>query len=209
MSLRRITPEIDPSHVGIGFIDVLFALVIANILGVIGWPPVGRLSPQSANLAVAMVVTLASWVGYHNSANRPRFKIRFFNLPIIQFAIDVALVLDYWLLATSAVSKSADVTSGLVASELVLSAFVLYIVWDLVGMAIGAQATYRQEYLKVNPSGYRFSPWRPITTIVCTVLALATFLLARHDGNNVSVYMIDSFLIGIALIFRVAKDHLK
>jgi hypothetical protein len=43
------------------------------------------------------VLTVTNWIGYHNSWNRPRYFIRFANLTLWQFVIDVLLVIAYWL----------------------------------------------------------------------------------------------------------------
>src|ERR1022692_556369 len=95
--------KVDRSKVGLGFVEVLFALVVGKILEPISWHVTSVIPwPGRVQLILAAVVTLTSWIGYHNSINRPQFKITFVNWPLAQFVIDFLLVADYWLLATSA-----------------------------------------------------------------------------------------------------------
>lgn len=84
MSPHQRRTAVDTTRVGLSFIEVLFALVVARTLDplvkyssipVVGW----------SHLAVAFVLAVTSWIGYHNSWNRPRYFIRFANLPLWQF----------------------------------------------------------------------------------------------------------------------------
>src|SRR5688572_29913526 len=92
-------PSQDRSLVGISFVDVLFALVIAKILDTAAnWDAL--VAEGVGHVLVAFTLTVTSWIGYHNSLNRPRYFIRFANLPLIQFSIDVLLVVVYWFTAS-------------------------------------------------------------------------------------------------------------
>lgn len=77
-------PELDPRHVGLTFVDVLFALVMQQVImpfAVAPRPPAAGVT----QLVLAGVLTITSWIGYHSSWNRPRYFIRFPNLPLWQF----------------------------------------------------------------------------------------------------------------------------
>src|SRR4051794_32415538 len=104
--------SVDESRIGITFVDVLFALVIGEILGPLRtyWT-----IPQAgwSHLAVALTLTLGSWVGYHSSANRPQYMISFFNWPTFQFLLDIGMVMTYWIAATSVETKGAITYSAL------------------------------------------------------------------------------------------------
>src|SRR5438874_975008 len=101
------TPKSDPTHVGITFVDVLFALVVARVLdpwanrSLITWPGAWQ-------LGLAGAITVTSWVGYHTSANRPSYRIQFPNLPLFQFLIDISLVVAYWMTAATAEVRSVS-----------------------------------------------------------------------------------------------------
>lgn len=75
MRQRRRPTSIDETRVGLSFIEVLFALVVARALDPLAdyskIPGVGL-----SHLAVAFVLTVTSWIGYHNSWNRRRYLTR-------------------------------------------------------------------------------------------------------------------------------------
>lgn len=92
-------PQRDLQTVGTVFIDVLFGVVVAKALDLSSTGQ--RTIVEQLNLLLAIVVTVAAWIGYHNSRNRARYTISFFNLPLFQFTIEVTLVYVYWLLVVS------------------------------------------------------------------------------------------------------------
>lgn len=214
--VRQITPKLDERSVGIGFVDVLFALVMGQILSSVNWSALysadwrellGRPHPRIANLIVATVVTLASWIGYHNSANRPRFKIRFVNWPLFQFVLDIVLVLDYWLLATLAAGRLGATPSNRLTAFLVFLAFVLYALWDLVSFFIGRQRKYQDLIPSPEDRWKGYNVRRNAITWSCVLVSLVAWQVAmRLTESTTSVYWIDFWLVGIAVAFRVAKD---
>jgi hypothetical protein len=87
--MQRIFPrsevEIDPSTIGVSFVDILFALAVGQVFApVADWAqhPLTSSLPAAnwLQLGVALVITITSWIGYHASANRAQFKITFFNV---------------------------------------------------------------------------------------------------------------------------------
>src|SRR6266498_12680 len=73
-----VTGELDTRLVGLVFIDLLFAAVATKILELsvnAGLPFEG-----ACQLGLAAVLTITSWVSYHNSKNRSPYRLTFFNL---------------------------------------------------------------------------------------------------------------------------------
>jgi hypothetical protein len=131
----RITPKVDPGTIGISFVDILFALAVGQVLDPIkNWgenPKANSLPlPVAMQLAVVLVLTLTSWVGYHGSANRPRFRLGFFNLELLKFTLDVAMVVVYFLAAAFAARSNVSLRGE---ALLITVAFGLYFAWDLAG----------------------------------------------------------------------------
>jgi hypothetical protein len=192
--------------VGIGFVDLLFALVVGQILATLttaGFPHVPPV--KVLNLSLAAVVTLASWVGYHNSKNRPRYKIQYFNWPMAQFLLDISMVLDYWILATVAGDSARTESYGYWQAGLVSFAFILYSIWDLVVKLIDDQVKSADGSAEGHGS---HNLWRRAITWVCTFIALCIWLTSvRVSKSSISVYWIDGSLIALAILFRVAKDR--
>ena len=195
---------VDTTRVGLSFIEVLFALVVARALD-----PLAKYSSIPgvgiSHLAVAFVLTVTSWIGYHNSWNRPRYFIRFANLPLWQFLIDVLLVVAYWFCAVSAEGTGTDLGQHVSARPeaiLVAISFVLYCLWDWVGYAI------RKSDLYPNSPPGRDVPRRRYVTIVCTAVAVAfAGLVWLVDPNSTcTVVGTDILLIALILVFRFAKE---
>jgi hypothetical protein len=138
MARARRPPQVDERNTSVTFVDVLFALVVAKILDVSidGNIP----SVAKAHLVVGAVLTITSWVGYHNSVNRSPYFLRFWNLPIFLFTIDICLVYIYWLFPVLTVDPVVDgqpqVPTAIPATLLIAIASALYVLWDLVALSI-------------------------------------------------------------------------
>jgi hypothetical protein len=194
-------PEEDPKAVGITFVDVLFALVIARVLE----PFAGATSvtgPGVMHLVLAGVLTLTSWIGYHNSLNRPQYFIRFPNLPLFQFLIDVALVVVYWLTAV-AVEQPGETPSPTSESILVAISFGLYSLWDFVGYRIRRDVRYYKRPLE------RHVPARRGVTLWCFLVStvVAVFVIVGWPSGATAVYVVDAILVGLLVAYRVLKEY--
>jgi hypothetical protein len=164
---------------------------------------------KESDLAVATVVTLASWIGYHNSKNRPRFKIRFFNWPLAQFVIDILLVADYWLLATAAGGGPSPPTARIQAG-LVFSAFALYVLWDIVSTLIGCQTDKYQALLDEKDRWKKYDLVRSAITWTCAVITgLIWCVSVQASASPAAVYRADTALGIVVVGFRVLKDREK
>jgi hypothetical protein len=163
--LRRLrirltgTPDPDPGKVGISFVDVLFALVVGEVLSPLRrwWTIPG---PGWSHLVLAAVLVLTSWIGYHNSTNRPKYEIAFVNLPLWQFVLDISMVIAYWFTATSAelpehspvMDLPAPRGSAVPEAILVAVCFLLYVLWDEVGRQIKKSSLYGASSLSLATS---------------------------------------------------------
>lgn len=216
-------PRIDDSSVGISFIDVLFALVIGYaITPVAKWwsiPAAGWI-----HLTTAVLLTLTSWIGYHNSRNRPRFVIGFFNLPLIQFTLDVAMVVVYaFTVFTAEGLTDGATTSPAVFPEalLVLIAFILYVAWDQVGVGMKSTDEYERawntaakhlpqlgEFTKHDWTSRKRCAVTWFSLAAAAAVAVAAMVIDRkHDrpsfGTNLTI---NALLWTILLLFRVFKE---
>jgi hypothetical protein len=173
-------------------------------------------------LAVVLVLILTSWVGYHTSANRPRFRLGFFNWELVKFALDVAMVVVYFLAA--AVAARARPTLRIEAL-LVMIAFGLYALWDLAGaiQKAGAHNPYKVEWERVKQEPNRpdvVEDWQPtnwiriaITFVGLGVTAgffVITLLVPAFDRPTTTVVVIADVLAILVLVaYRVAKDQVR
>jgi hypothetical protein len=196
--------SLDEARVGLSFIEVLFSLTVVRILEPLMHyttiPNVGRI-----HLVLAFVLTVTSWVGYHNSWNRPRYFIRFANLPLWQFLIDVALVVTYWFCATSAEGIGTDLgkqSSAQPESVAVAVSFVLYCLWDLVGYAIRKSDHYDQNPLNKDVPRRRYVTWA--FAAVAVGIALAVWMTQPKADHM--IIGVDCILIILIVAFRFTKE---
>jgi hypothetical protein len=204
MSERQTAPnELDAANVGIGFVDVLFALVIAQAFNAIDWNHLRQITAGPlSSLVVAIEVTLLSWIGYHNSRNKAKAVVRIFNLQLLQFVIDILLVFDYWLLVTSAGVGPIHNQSGQVTAMLVFVSFTLYLAWDFVSARMAKSSAY--GFID-KPTDSRY---RRRSTFMCWAATAVLFLVTFwwHDRYT-SVIVINVCLGLIAILFRWRKDR--
>jgi hypothetical protein len=209
----RRKPKEDKRLVGISFVDVLFALVIARVL-----EPFSNFSQLAAvgvaQLVLAGVLTLVSWIGYHNSWNRPRYFIRFPNLPLVQFVIDVWLVVMYWLSAVYAEDSVPGVCEGRVpgvcrqASALpeasfVTICFLLYMAWDWVGLLIRKDPQYElRTQDKDVPGRRKVTGW---CFFFCFLILAYAFLAS--PSSTMQVIVLDGLLLAVVVGFRFWKEY--
>jgi hypothetical protein len=202
--IPRRPHQLDDKLVGITFIDVLFALVIGQLLQPFATTRHVPLA-GTAHLLVGGVVTIASWIGYHNSLSRPHYVIRFVNLPLAQFLIDIALVVVYWLLAITAEGANPAIprpTSAVPEARYVAVAFLLYGAWDLVALRIR-----RVEAAASAATGTDVPARRGVTYGFAVVSLLSWGLLSWMDPRSTPIVVVaDAGLIVVAVAYRLAKE---
>jgi hypothetical protein len=198
-------PQVDERTIGIGFVDVLFGLVIGAVLqpfaDVGKVPTVGRVQ-----LILAGVITVTSWIGYHNSWNRPRYFILFPNLPLFQFLIDVILVIVYFLIAITAPGATPGVSreaSVVIVAILVAISFVLYAMWDRLAFLMRKDDRYKRRSLGNDV---------PVRRQVSYALALVTVVIAGIVGiwrptATHEILAIEALLITLAVGYRFLKEY--
>lgn len=200
--------RLDRSQVGITFIDVLFALVVGQILGpLVAWDEL----PSTAffHMAVAFVLTVASWIGYHNSFNRPHYFIGFVNLPLWQFCVDALLVIVYWWTAIYIEGRYAfgsgeveRLPSAKPETLFVAASFLLYVVWD----DIAKRMRYSDRY-KLFGEDLDKGRRRTVSQ-VCFGLSVIIALMAwwTDPSSTLWICLIDITLIVLLIGYRVAKE---
>ena len=223
-------PSLDPATTGLSFVSILFALVIGAILVPIqNWArqPAAHSLPADKlmHLAVALAITLASWIGYHTSENRPKFTIRFVNVELVKFLLDILMVVSYFMMAAYAVRNPL---SSHAETSLVAAAFFLYLLWDLAGWhqrpnrsnaysLAWEAALIDPKRTDVTKPWIPVNKWRLLPTLVGFVLTLLICILEWGRGSSHAhspqfsssgSIWIDAILILIIVVYRVWKDAL-
>lgn len=189
---------------GVDFVDILFALVVAEILTPLRHPK-EILSVGYAHLGVAAVLTLASWVGYHHSSNRADRKFRLLPNDRVMwlFVLDIAMVVLYWLAAAQAEvldheARFVPTASARPESWIVVASFVLYALWD--ALSAWEKAGDRRVLTRLTS--------RRWLTISCLVIGLAIAIVVElvDPTHGVAIVAADTVLVALLLGYRVAKE---
>jgi hypothetical protein len=130
-------PEIDRQDTSLRYTDLLFGFVVREIfIRLQAWPQLT--TDARLHLVAATVLVLGSWIGYRRSLNRSTYAVKFFNLPFSRFVVDQLMLVIYFRFAvlTEYPWTGRQDTTGLPShsATLVLYAFMLYLVWDLLGV---------------------------------------------------------------------------
>ena len=188
----------DSARIGTVFIDVLFGAVVAKALdlgtSLDGVPAAGR-----AQLVLAMVVTITSWLGYHNSSGRNSYRIMFFNLPLLQFVIEISHLLVYWLLVTTSaqwqgVRHLAVHETAIPEIVLVATVFVLFCAWDVTALAMRRSTKYPE--MKASDD----KPLRRAVTLCYTVLIVFLTVITCITKANGSWVLISAVILVVLVI---------
>jgi hypothetical protein len=227
----RKEPKIEPSSTGVSFVSILFALVVGAIMlslqNWVKWPGSHSLpAAKVMHLVVALIITLTSWIGYHISQNRSRFEIRFVNIELVKFILDILMVGSYFILAAYSVR---DPVTSRAETLLVAVAFALYVLWDLTSWyqrRNRSKNPYKREWDRAVLDTKRidvYVPWTPVNkwrtlpSFVGLVLTTAICWIEWGMGSTMGSYpqfssrtsvLIDICLIVIILGYRIWKDVL-
>jgi hypothetical protein len=130
-------PERDKFDTSLRYTDILFGFVIRELfLRLQNWNHVDR--SVHLHLLVGATLILGSWIGYRRSLHRSGYQVKFFNLPLLRFIADQLMLILYFRIAvmTDVGGKGTQVISELSKStvKLVIYVFILYLVWDLLGI---------------------------------------------------------------------------
>jgi hypothetical protein len=193
------------------YTDILFGFVIRELFQ--------RLSKfldlqqtTQAHLIVGTVLVLGSWIGYRRSLYRSSYEVKFFNLPFFKFLVDQLMLILYFRIATVTPTEPLQATPALAHTtlELVFFVFVLYLVWDVLGLVeTTARKDGRPVYTKVDKEGKMTEePEQPNwagfwITATCTPLFGALWFVLPCIGSVPALY-ITVFLL---LVYRWLKEN--
>jgi hypothetical protein len=204
-------PTIDRTTSGISFVDILFALAVGEVLA--------PLVPWAANHAKHALPAPIVWnIGYHNSQNRPLFTVRFVNVSLSKFALDILTVIVYFLFASYAAVSPAQTQTLLL---LVVLVFGLYLLWDTASWYEKKRSIYRTAWTTaaadpdrpdvVDGAWTAFDYRRAVSTGV-GLLAMgglyAWSLQQRTPLPSHDVIAVNVLVIVVLLGYRIAKDNI-
>ena len=201
------TKSKDDGRTIIDFVDILFALVVGQILEVLPhWNAMD--ADERSHLVFVFVLTLGSWVGYHSSANRESGEVSFDlwspirRIALAKLAIDIALVITYWLAAQNLEPGSAaHSVRGSLATAAVTS--VLYVLWDLFSffdprrLERGSERSWHAYFGWRRRCSYGF-----LATIAITIVVVGI----TNPRTDWAFTVTNIALTALAVGYRVAKE---
>ena len=189
--------------VGGVFLDFLFGFVAASIFEAATKPELS--SVRLAQLCLAGAATLTSWIGYHQSEGRTPVGLEYFNLPLLQFAVHLGLVVSFFLMAARTEKPGAPASA---VPEAIITAviFTLYFVWEAISHRVWHDSRYREAL----PSEPRWNdlrhdpPTHPQVTAIFTIVAIGQAIgVQLWDPSRPGIVLgIDVVLIGVVLMHR-------
>jgi hypothetical protein len=218
----RTLPEVDRAEKrsGATFVNILFGLVVTDGAvklarqGVVwwadGWDAVEV--TRVTHLAVALALTILSWIGYHQSQQYPPFLIKFLNIPFVMFILDVLMVVAYYgvtLLAENGSPIEGPVLehSALPEALLIFVVFVLYAMWDYLNYRLFKDPAYASSMETPRPPDTNLGPRRHVTfRALLTAGALLATVWLLDPSSPAWVAVIDLILVSFLVLYRVAKQ---
>lgn len=130
-------PDLDRFDTSLRYTDILFGFVIRELfLRLQNWSQLDR--AVKLHLLVGTTLVLGSWIGFRRSLYRSSYQVKFFNLPLFRFIADQLMLILYFRVAvlTEVGGKQFPPAADLANSttKLMIYVFVLYTVWDLLGI---------------------------------------------------------------------------
>jgi len=208
----------DELATGLRFTDVLFGFVLRElVIRSVDW----RVQPAWVrwHLILTAVVVLGSYVGYRNSAKRADDRVRFFNLPLVRFVLDQAMVFAYFRMAIATqdldlatnptASASWPSPSSLTRIDTAMLGLIAgcYLLWDVLGhvMAWRTDGDGHRRYPTIAADWRRTGMTAGLLAL--TVLGVGWSHLAGLGSGQAVV--LQGVAIASVLAYRTAKDHVR
>jgi hypothetical protein len=186
-------PQLDRSSIGILFVDLLFALAVGQVFAPIArWAESGTSlsAQQSSALAVALTLVMTSWIGYHSSANRARFLVKFINIELAKLVLDILMVALYFYVAAVAVRRHEG--PSYVAQHqaaAVAAAFGLYLLWDLASAWQKRKgSSYKRVWVADSSVTEDWEPthWSRVLVTLAMLVATTLYALALQSADKLT-----------------------
>jgi hypothetical protein len=129
-------PELEKFDTSLRYTDILFGFVIRELfLRLQNWTLLD--DAVKLHLLVGTTLVLGSWIGYRRSLYRSKYQVKFFNLPFFRFILDQLMLILYFRIAVLTDPSGKQAAGGSLTNatvKLIMYVFVLYVLWDLLGL---------------------------------------------------------------------------
>jgi hypothetical protein len=208
-------PSVSTQSTALTFTDILFGFVIKELFSRLQYwgtqPSVVRWQ-----LILGVTLVLGSWIGFRRSLARSNYELKFFNLPLLRFVLDQAMVFIYFRISVltpeAAHPNVAPVSLVQTTTRWVAVIFGLYLLWDILGVLMSILP--KSKYKKINQETKAmddepFSPNWPgvLITLASGGLIAIVYALASNTGSHNS--NVDLLLVVVTIVllaYRFAKE---
>jgi hypothetical protein len=206
------TADVSKQSTALTFTDILFGFVIKELFlrfqywdtesWVVRW-----------QLITGITLVLGSWIGYRRSLARTGYELKFFNLPLLRFGLDQAMLIVYFRIAILTPNEASPqvvattVTQTTVRALLII--FGMYILWDVGGLLM----TLGNKYKKIDNDGNKTTDPFPknlsgfAITLVFSVLFAVLYIVAENTtihGQQADYLLLTATV--LLLAYRFAKE---
>jgi hypothetical protein len=193
------------------FSDILFGFVIKELFvrllhfGTESWI-------VRWQLITGITLVLGSWIGYRRSLARAGYELKFFNLPLIRFGLDQAMLIMYFRVATLTPNKASPKVAAASVTQTTLSAlliiFGMYVLWDVGGFLMTLGSKYKK--IEENKMIDKSFP-KNVSGLVITLAFFALFAGLYTVAEHTTIYhrQADCLLLAatvLLLAYRFAKE---
>jgi hypothetical protein len=212
--------ETRENRTGFIFVSILFGLVVsagvalfaAELYQAMGTGDREVSEVRLAHLAVALAATILSWIGYHQSKQYPPFVIKFIDIPLWMFMLDIAMLTIYYLLVATVEGGTAEpptpaTVDAFPEALLVMGAFILYLLWDVFSFVVANDDAYLEE-MENRKAGDRepFGARRQVTALSAVLAAVVALgIVAVRPSTPGTVMVADALLVTLLIAYRLAK----
>jgi hypothetical protein len=208
-------PTVSTQSTALTFTDILFGFVIKELFSRLQYWDT-QPSVVHWQLILGVTLVLGSWIGFRRSLARSNYELKFFNLPLLRFVLDQAMVFIYFrisvLIPEAPNPKVMPVTLVQTTTRWVAIIFGLYLLWDVLGVLMSILP--KSRYKKIDQgtkamTSESFSPNWPgvLITLVSGGLMAIVYALAADTGShnsNVDVLLVVAII--ALLVYRFAKE---
>jgi hypothetical protein len=209
-------PEVSKTDTSLRYTDILFGFVIRELfLRLQNWT--GLDGSTRWHLVIGTVLVLGSWVGYRRSLKRSAYEVKFFNLPLLKFIADQLMLILYFRIAVmtpavgTLVAGATPLPPDVLATQttfLVVEVFLLYIIWDALGIWMAASKlssgeprypVVRDQKKTPDPEPVEWSG--PLITLGCLIAVTVVWAAAPYLNP-----WVPGLTLGVLLVYRFFKE---
>ena len=201
-------PPYQPNNAkyGVDFIDILFGLVVTEIFAAFTGVTLHEYATW-ANLILALIIVVFSWIGYHVAKNTSPRTPSFDPLVVTQLFVDVVIVAIYlaFVKQIEHTEKVAQSTHHIISirpeAVTIVVIFALYTLWDILQVPL-MKGVGKEQTAKSHRA-------RGLWAFVAFAVFSAIVIFAWRPGSNAPVIVADLIFVAMLYWYRWLQARAK